>query len=216
MKRWELEQLLQKKLSLPLSLKLNQNRSHFISLKRDNERLKLSLHKNFLAAPLPLLEDLSLFLRGGKLSTAVRKFLDEAIVPSPPAGPQNCKGQFWDLNHLKTCVEKEYFHTSFLLHMGWFGEKTKKKRGIVLGKYVRQDQSILLHRLLDQIHVPLFFIRFIIYHELLHHIHPPIYLKNGRRSVHTPAFKQAEKKFKEWEAANAWLHSHVDTLFLTR
>jgi len=60
--------------------------------------------------------------------------------------------------------------------------------------------------------VPRFFVEWIVFHELLHHVHPVTRLPDGRRCVHLPAFRDAERSFPLHGRAFAWERGHLDVL----
>jgi predicted metal-dependent hydrolase len=57
--------------------------------------------------------------------------------------------------------------------------------------------------MLDRRNIPGFFIRYIVYHEMLHGMMKEE-RKNGRRLLHSPAFRRRERMFGEYEKAVAW------------
>jgi predicted metal-dependent hydrolase len=57
---------------------------------------------------------------------------------------------------------------------------------------------------LDSVEVPAFVVDFVVYHELLHKKHG-VRWQNGRRAVHTPAFRAEERCFHKYAEADEWI-----------
>jgi len=111
------------------------------------------------------------------------------------------EGQCHNLELIYQQINHQYFEGKIDLPIAWFGERVAKARCKVrLGSYHLEKKKIKIHRLLDQPHVPHFFISFIVYHEILHHLFPPI-MVNNRRKIHHPQFKKEERRFQEYELA---------------
>jgi hypothetical protein len=62
----------------------------------------------------------------------------------------------------------------------------------------------MISRVLDHPRVPAAAIDLVMYHELLHK-RLGVQVINGRQYAHTPAFRQAEREFRGFEAAQAFL-----------
>lgn len=67
--------------------------------------------------------------------------------------------------------------------------------------------AIVISQLLDDAHVPEFVLDYVVYHELLHIIHPPRMGSGGKRLVHPPEFRAAERRFPQQQEAEAWLET---------
>lgn len=70
---------------------------------------------------------------------------------------------------------------------------------------------IRIHPVLDHADVPGWFVGFVLFHELLHVVHPPIE-REGRRLVHPPAFRAAERRHPHHSDAHAWELKNLDAL----
>lgn len=116
------------------------------------------------------------------------------------------KGDIYDLAFLYDSINQQYFNGKLSLHISWFGTgQTVPKTKITFGLYNFQHKLIKINRLLDREEVPLNFVRYIIYHEMLHEIHPPKRRKKGFHHIHHLDFKLSEKRFAEYEEAQAFL-----------
>ncbi|MBV9389693.1 MAG: M48 family metallopeptidase, partial [Chroococcidiopsidaceae cyanobacterium CP_BM_ER_R8_30] len=81
-----------------------------------------------------------------------------------------------------------------------------------LGHYEPARDRAVLSLSLDDQRVPEFVIEFVMYHELLHKQHREKWL-NNRLFVHTPEFRQDERKFKQYEQAEQWLKKGIDFFY---
>jgi len=66
------------------------------------------------------------------------------------------------------------------------------------------DLSGEIFRILDSKDVPRLVVDYVMFHEMLHLRHP-VEHAGARRCIHTPAFKQEEKRFVGAREAKAWL-----------
>lgn len=123
------------------------------------------------------------------------------------------QGVHWDLKEIFKRLNAHYFHNELDLPIGWFGNRHVVPRSSVrLGSYHARRKVIKIHRLLDQAHVPEFFISYIVYHEMLHHVLPPLQAQKRRR-IHHPEFLRREKEFEEYTLAKEFFKNLKITLF---
>ncbi len=81
--------------------------------------------------------------------------------------------------------------------------KTRSRRRF--GHHDADHGAIVISKTLDDPDVPEFVLDYVVYHELLHIVIPPRLGSTGKRIVHPKEFKQAERRFKRWQEAEAWL-----------
>ena len=81
--------------------------------------------------------------------------------------------------------------------------------GTKFGHYRQHRDTVMLSVSLDTEGVPAHVVDFVMYHELLHKRHGAI-LVNGRRLVHTPAFRADERLFVRYEDAERYLDAVAD------
>ena len=113
---------------------------------------------------------------------------------------QGHAGEHYNLKEIYDRVNAEYFENQIDVPIKWFGNKeAKPKTKITLGSYHLHKKEIKINRVLDQSHVPDYFISFIVYHEMLHHVFPPLKKKNIKRRIHHPEFVQMEKQFEHYD-----------------
>ena len=123
-----------------------------------------------------------------------RKERGRKIVSSP-------RGQFYDLNEIFERVNRSFFQNKLEKPvLSWSQKKTHR----LFGHQDAVHNTIVISRTLDDSRVPQFVVEFVLYHELLHIVHP-MRIVNGKRQIHSPAFRRDERKFTRFEEAELWL-----------
>ncbi len=111
------------------------------------------------------------------------------------------QGQVYNLEELFNRVNQQYFQNQIRQPtLTWSKSLTRRK----FGHYEPARNCIMLSLTLDSQQVPVFTAEFVLYHEMLHIQHGETWV-NGRRRVHTPAFRQDERKFQHYQSAEAEL-----------
>lgn len=94
--------------------------------------------------------------------------------------------------------------------------KSQAKRSLQLGSYHDDHNHIRIHTVLDQIAVPLFFVRFVLFHELLHATRSAEALRNplfsGGYLHHDRAFREREAAYGDFALAQRWQERHIARL----
>jgi len=85
-----------------------------------------------------------------------------------------------------------------------------------MGVYFHDQKVIRIHPALDDARVPRYFVEMVVFHEMLHQIHPPAVDAVGRRIVHGPDFRAAERRFPGYLRARAWEKAHLHLLLRQR
>jgi predicted metal-dependent hydrolase len=85
-----------------------------------------------------------------------------------------------------------------------------------MGVYFHDQKVIRIHPALDDERVPRHFVEMVVFHEMLHQIHPPAVDGQGRRVVHGPEFRAAERRFPGYQRARAWEKAHLHLLLRQR
>jgi hypothetical protein len=111
------------------------------------------------------------------------------------------KGKYWDLDDSFDRVNKKYFGGNLKKPILTWSERKTRYR---LGHQDDAMDTVVISKTLDSRNVPLYALDYIMYHELLHVKHGCVY-SNGRRHVHTKAFKDDEQKFEKYVEAKKWL-----------
>jgi hypothetical protein len=88
---------------------------------------------------------------------------------------------------------------------------TGQRASIKLGTYCADKKLIRIHPTLDRSWVPRYFIEYIIFHEMLHHM-MPMPVRDGRRELHSPEFRQGEQRYRNYVRALAWEAQHIGRL----
>jgi hypothetical protein len=111
------------------------------------------------------------------------------------------KGNAYDLEDMFERVNQQYFRGNIAKpQLAWSKMLTRRK----FGHYEPARDRIVLSLTLDNEQVPAYAAEFVMYHEMLHIHHGETWI-NGRRMVHTPAFRQDERKFEHYQPAEAEL-----------
>ena len=92
----------------------------------------------------------------------------------------------------------------------------RMRRSIRFGSYMRSQDIIRIHPLLDQQFVPDYFVRYIVFHEMLHAALDEEKTESGRRRVHSKTFNDREQQYTDFERAEAWQNNDVNLVRLLR
>ncbi len=113
----------------------------------------------------------------------------------------NTKGQHYDLAAVFDRVNAAYFGRALSTpRLTWNKTLTQRK----LGHYQFNTDTVMLSLSLDNAAVPPYAVEFVMYHELLHK-HLGVKMLNGRRYAHTTEFRDAERRFAQYDQAKAFL-----------
>jgi len=82
----------------------------------------------------------------------------------------------------------------------WSRQVTGRK----FGHYDSTRDVVMVSMSLDTPAVPAYVVDFVVYHELLHK-RLGVHWQNDRRAVHTPAFRREERRFRQYDLAEAAL-----------
>ncbi len=118
------------------------------------------------------------------------------------------KGEVYDLDEIFENLNFWYFggHLAKPV-LTWSAKKTYR----ILAHHDATHETIVVSKSLDARDVPRFVVEYIVFHEMLHIKHPTVH-HNGRRYNHTPAFRNDERKFPDFQAAEDWIERSVRTL----
>jgi SprT-like family len=101
------------------------------------------------------------------------------------------KGKFFDLEEIFERLNQQFFDG--LLGRPALGWSLRRSR-TMLGHFDPSHNAIILSRIFDEAGIPAVAVEYVMFHEMLHLRHP-VEHRGARRCVHTPEFKQAEKKY---------------------
>lgn len=119
------------------------------------------------------------------------------------------EGKYYNLCDVFEDLNVQYFHGLLARpELGWSFRPSKS----TLGHYDPSHNAIVLTSLLDTPHAKPLIVQYVMFHEMLHLRYPTESRRNGRRCIHTSAFKLAEKAFEGFEEARAELKRFVERL----
>jgi hypothetical protein len=118
------------------------------------------------------------------------------------ADEERNRGRYHDLKAAFQQVNHRYFKNQMSPPRLVWGQRLSRRK---LGHYQPATDTVSVSRTLDSPDVPDFVVEFIVYHELLHK-QLGIQVSGGRRYSHTPAFKQAERRFDRFQEAQEFLN----------
>jgi predicted metal-dependent hydrolase len=114
------------------------------------------------------------------------------------------QGKHHDLGEIYELLNREYFQEKLSCPITWgTGRARCAVRKRTLGSYSRHTNIIRINTILDRVHVPRYFIQFVVYHEMLH-ADMGLAKKNGKNSVHSKEFRARERQFRDYERALRW------------
>jgi hypothetical protein len=204
----------------PVVVSITNNRHSMIHAAHKNGALTLRLHHMFLDAPCDIVHALSSFIskKERTSSALVNRYIDMNAARIQKTQKHNQvalkKHDFHNLVKIYRALNKTYFDHSIELQVIWGSEMPIRKREqetIHLGSYSAAEQLIRIHPKLDQKWVPQYFIGYVLYHEMLHH-QMPVTFENGRRVLHSSAFRQHEKQYQHYEKACRWQTTNLHRL----
>jgi predicted metal-dependent hydrolase len=115
------------------------------------------------------------------------------------------RGRYVDLDDVFDRMNREYFEG--LLEKPGISWSMKRSRRI-LGRFDAAHRTIFISRLFDSPRIPLSVTEYVMFHEMLHLKHQTR-VEECRQIVHTPEFRQDERRFNGYDDARAWLKSFV-------
>lgn len=113
----------------------------------------------------------------------------------------NARGRYFDLESIFDGINAEYFDGRLdKPNISWSAKRSR----YILGRYDSTHHTIFISRLFDSQKVPQFVLEYVMYHEMLHVRHQTR-VNDCRLIVHTPEFKQEERRFAQFNEAKDWL-----------
>lgn len=209
--------------SQPLDLRLTDNRSTIVFVRRRHDRIEISAHRMFARAPAPVLRALARYAETADrdASRTLGRFIDAnrrwirppAHLPAPAVRGLRTEGRAYDLAEVFADLNRRYFDGRLRTRISWGPRRAARgaRRSIKLGTYCVEDRLIRVHVCLDRPDVPRYFVESVVFHEMLHARHP-IPRRHGRRVFHTPEFLADERRFADYARARRWERENVDRL----
>jgi hypothetical protein len=113
------------------------------------------------------------------------------------------RGRQFDLEEIFAGINAKLFKGLVpRTRLGW----SMKRSRTILGHHDPAHEAIIISRLLDSPRTPRLLVEFIVYHEMLH-IRFPVERNHHRRIIHSREFREAERKFPEYDQARRLLRS---------
>jgi hypothetical protein len=201
----------------PIDLVPTSNRRNLLSWGREHGLLCIRIQRQFALADDETVLVLAAHIRHGSAQTAatireVAQGFD--LGRRPPRAPRvhAPSGRHHDLGHHLDQQNLAHFGGRFEAKIGWaLRAGSMGRRTIRLGSWHAPARLIRIHPILDHKDVPDFVIGFVVFHEMLHgRFH--VERSDGRRVVHGPAFRTAERAHPDFERADRWIAEHVASL----
>lgn len=191
-------------------------RNGLFRIKRTPQEIQVTASEGFISAPREVLQALVQLAHRGEDAASIARLREYArgdefgeilLTLSLPTMEleTNTRGRHFDLRDIFGRVNDKYFAGRINApRLVWNRTITFRK----MGHYVANTDTIMLSITLDDARVPRAVIDLVMYHELLHKV-MGIQTINGRRYAHTPAFRQAERRFNGYAETEAWLNEWV-------
>lgn len=191
---------------IPIQIVWHENKTTYLSIRKERSCLHLRLHRLFHDAPTPVLEALIKYaMKRDRQAGIIIKQMAHLHFSRNHAAPEplNASGQTYDLQKIFNKILLVLPITDVFI--GWSNRTRRGKfRSITFGTYDKHRRQIRINPILDDPQVPLYFLEFIVYHEMLHAVCGSMIDSSGRCSVHTREFRQRERQFPDFQKAKEW------------
>ena len=126
------------------------------------------------------------------------------------------EGKAHDLAAMLEDLNRRFFEGGISARITWGRGRTasrrrRRRRHITLGSYCRRTKLITIHPHLDRECVPPFFVEAIVFHEMCHEI-AGVERAGGMRRVHTPRFRELERRYPMYAEAKRWAKENIGLL----
>jgi hypothetical protein len=201
-------------------LTVHDNRSTMVSFRRNPGEIHYRVHHMFLEAPHEVVAALAAFaaprrgLRRREAGTRIDAFVkrNRARIAAPRADRLLAQGRFHDLQEIFDRINAERFDGRIEARIGWGPVRQgRRRRTVKTGVYVQDARIIRIHPTLDRAQVPEFYVAAVVFHEMLHQAVPAREV-GGRRIVHGPEFRRAERAYPDHARARAWEERNLSLL----
>lgn len=217
--RQQLEKSLRRVLGQRIVLAITDNRRTMITASPVAGALEVRVHHMFLDADPFTQVALGRYLRYGDqaANVTIGSYIEsnqQRIRPPSPRHTLRTRGQKHDLHAIFGRLNDTYFQGMVDASVTWGRRAKRPKRqrtSIKLGTYCADRKLIRIHPALDQSWVPRYFVEYVVFHEMLHHM-MPMPVRDGRRELHTPEFRESEQRFRQYAQAIEWERQHVSRL----
>jgi hypothetical protein len=187
---------------------------------------RLSLHWIFVDAPQGVLKAVAAWVKSPRTlrkNSLVKCYMRENADRIPAAGHRRVtirtKGAHYDLAELYDEVNAAEFDGAVNAQITWGVMQpvgSGRSGHFRLGSYADAKNLIRIHPVLDNVEVPAFVVRSIVFHEMLHAFLGIEKEDGKRRKVHHAAFKQREEQYRDHKAAEAWINNAQNMRLLAK
>ena len=203
-------------------LTVHDNRSTMVSFRRAPGEIHYRVHHMFLEAPHEVVTALAAFAgprrgaaaRRREAGTRIDAFVkrNRARIAVPRADRLLSRGRVYDLQEIFDRVNALHFEGRIEARIGWGPVRAgRRRRTVKTGVYVQDARIIRIHPTLDRAQVPEFYVAAVVFHEMLHQAVPAREV-GGRRIVHGPEFRRAERAYPDHARARAWEERNLSLL----
>jgi hypothetical protein len=219
-----LERRLRTRLAASVTVEIHDNTHTMVTYQRHRGRWRIRLHHMFLAAPDGVLDSLAEFVRTANptASSQLDRYIERNKAFIRKMTPAQMRrrlriepvGRHHDLASIFVALNRRYFGNRIGATIT-FGPAPRSKlprKSIKMGSYSADSKVIRIHPALDQPNVPRYFVEWIVFHEMLHHVYRARRGEDGRRCVHPPEFMEHERRFHDFQRAQAWEDENLDLL----
>lgn len=232
---WEAE--LRGELGYPVRVRYGRSRSSPIAMRPPTARelarapelrsgYVVRLHPLFASTPPEVRRAIASWMRSGRRARAacrvMGEWMDAALAALPPEpvdrGTLVASGTCHDLERLARPLLASEFRTDFGPHrpapdLSWGRRaRSRTKNSLRLGSFEPTQGLVRIHPVLDQLAVPEWFLRCVLFHELLHAAVPPEQSASGRTLHHGPEFRRRERLYVDYARSLAWESEHIGAL----
>lgn len=191
---------------MPLHIVWHENKTTYLSIRKQKKAIHLRLHRLFYNAPTPVLEAVIQYaLKNDCESRAVLKQMAHLHFSQThvPVELLNPLGKTYNLQELFDRFQQTLQIGP--ISIGWSERSRKGKfRALTFGTFDKHRCQIRINPILDDPEVPAYFLEFVVYHEMLHAVCPTTMDSRGRCSIHTKEFRERERQFPHYQIAKAW------------
>ena len=176
--------------------------------------LHVRLHRIFLEADEAVFGEMAGHLAGGRGGWPLTRDFFRQRRESPARrearpGRVRTAGDVYDLQRLYDAVNRDYFGNAVRARITWGRRSSRRGAGHrTLGSYDETTRTIRISPYLDRRAVPSYVVENVVHHEMLHAF-LGIESVQGRRRIHTPRFREMERRFRHYERAASWEKDHI-------
>ncbi len=200
-----------------LQVKFKKTKSLSHSIRLQNGVLTVNISGAFMQAPLQIIQITGIILFSKlfryKIDKNIRRtykqYIDENLsefqrnaAVRRPSSRYTPKGDYYNLEDIFESLNKKYFENKLPKPvLGWSLNNSYRR----LGFYSSEKNLLVISRIFDSHKTPMNVVEYLMFHEMLH-IYFPVETVNGRRRVHTPAFRKLERAFPDYEKIEKWIN----------